>query len=103
MDESKTRSFRDLLRTAVTYRAVTLLLAMVLCVIGLYPGPALVLLRDPVWRNELVVRHLTDERAFWITGALVIIGPAVVLANTLPTSFDRAWDSLRARLMSIDD
>lgn len=95
------RSMRHRIRTAVTERAATLIIAAALLMLGVYPAPALVLFRDPAWRADFVVRRLVDERAFWIAGLLVIVGPAAILANMVPRPFDRVWVFIRARLGAI--
>ena len=86
------------LRGVVVLRPVPLIVATVLLLLGLYPGPALIVLRSPEWRTDIVANRFTDERAFWIAGLLVIVGPAMVLANLVPGGFDRGWLVLRSRL-----
>jgi hypothetical protein len=45
--------------------------------------------------------RLADERAFWISGLLVIVGPAIVLANMVPSWFDRLWEAAQTRLQAL--
>jgi uncharacterized membrane protein len=92
------RSFREWARTTITSRWVTLLVAATVLTLGVYPGPMLLLARDPAWRTDVIVSRIGDERAFWIAGFLVVVGPAVVLANMLSNRFDRAWTSVEVRL-----
>ena len=81
-------------------RPVPVLVAAALLLLGLYPGPALIILGSPAWRTDYVVSRFVDERAFWITGMLVIVGPAIVLANMVPNGFDRTWNALCHRVGS---
>ena len=80
------------IRPIVAQRSAAVVVAVALSMLGLYPGPMLVVLRDPAWHTNPAVRQLSYEWAFWITGLLIIVGPAVVLANMLTHRFDRVWD-----------
>ena len=95
------RSVRERALAALMPRWVTLLIAATLLTLGVYPGPMLLLVRDPAWRTDAIVRRLPDELAFWIAGFLVVVGPVVVLANMLSSRFDRAWTSVEVRLGTI--
>ena len=89
------------IRPIVAQRSAAVVVAVALSMLGLYPGPMLVVLRDPAWHTNPAVRQLSYEWAFWITGLLIIVGPAVVLANMLPHRFDRVWDCIRHRLGAV--
>ena len=97
------RSVGRWLRDTVPFKPVPMIVAATFLLLGLYPGPALIVLDSPAWRNDAVVNRLADERAFWIAGMLVIVGPAIVLANLVPIRFDRTWNALRDRLGSVRD
>lgn len=99
--ESNTQSIQRWVRETVARRAAALITASVIVLIGVYPGPLLFLLRDPAWRSDVVVVRLADERAFWISGLLVIVGPAIVLANMVPSWFDRRWEAAQTRLQAL--
>ena len=73
-----------------------------LVILGLYPGPALLLL-DPASSSNPISHQLAEEKAFWVTGALFIVGPAIVLANVMARRFDRLWFSIRSRMSAIGD
>ena len=90
------------LREALAPRASSLVIATVVGLLGLYPGPFIVL-GSAAWRSDYVASRFVDERAFWLAGLLVIIAPAILLANLLPDRFDRLWGSLRGRLASLRD
>ena len=87
---------------AVPLKPVPMIIAVAILLLGLYPGPAVIVLHNPAYRDAVVSR-LADETAFWIAGLLVIVGPAVVLANLVPNRFDRIWNALRNRAGSIRD
>src|SRR4029453_6041404 len=91
------------LRAVVMPRPMPVIIAGSLLLLGLYPGPTFIVLRSAAWRTDIVVQRFADERAFWIVGLLVIVGPAVVLANLIPRRFDRAWDALRRPLRTLHD
>jgi hypothetical protein len=95
------RSIPRRIRDAVAHRAGALTIATAFVLLGLYPGPALLLLRDPGWRTDIIVTRLADERAFWISGLLVVVGPAIVLANMIPRWFDRVWEMVQARVGAV--
>jgi hypothetical protein len=97
------RSIGRWLRDTVPLKPVPMFVAAAFLLLGLYPGPALIVLDSPAWRTDAVVNRLADERAFWVTGLLVIVGPAIVLANLVPIRFDRTWNALRDRLGSVRD
>ena len=97
------RPFYRRVRDVVAPRATTLVIATALVLVGVYPGPALIVLRDRAWRTHSVVLQLADERVFWIAGLLVIVGPAIVLANIAPGQFDRWWEFSRNRAGEVRD
>jgi hypothetical protein len=103
MSDPGTRTFWERTRTVITERSAMFAIAIVLVLVGFFPGPTLIFSLDPAWRTDVAVRHFADQRAFWITGALLIIGPAVVLANTLSERFDRVWNWLRSRMMGLGE
>src|SRR5437868_970952 len=70
------------------------LTAVLLLALGLFPGPTIALHRDPASFSDVVV-HLANSMYYWIAGVLLIVGPAVVLANTAPQYFDQAWHAIR--------
>jgi hypothetical protein len=87
-------------RGAFPRRPATLAIAALLLMLGLYPGP-LVLLQDPAWRTHPVVMQLAEARTFWTAGLLLIIGPPTVLVNLFPGRFDAAWYAVRDRLHAV--
>jgi len=95
--ELKGQAVQQWLRGSLAPRAVALVVVAVIGLLGLYPGPFL-LRRSPEWRSDFAVSHFFDERAFWVAGLLVIVGPAVVLANLLGDRFDRVWNWFGNRL-----
>lgn len=95
------RTMEQLIRDAVSQRAVTLAIAGALLLLAVYPGPLLVILRDPAWRTDAVAQKFAEEQAYWTAGLLVIVGPAVALANMIPEQFDRTWEYLRRRLGAV--
>ena len=99
--ELNAQAIRQRLHDALVPRAAALTIAAALLMLGLYPSPALVVLSDPAWRTDYVARQLAEERAYWIAGLLVIVGPAMVVANLAPRVFDRLWDVVRTRLGSV--
>src|SRR5262245_50334559 len=90
-------------RATLPLKPVPIIAAAALLLLGLYPGPALIVLDNPAWRTDAVVKRLADEQAFWVTGVLVIVGPAIVFANLVPNRFDRIWSALRERMGSVRD
>jgi len=90
------------LREALAPRAPSLVIVALIGLFGLYPGPFL-LLRSSAWRNDYVAIRFVDERAFWIAGLLVIVTPAIVLANLMAEPFDRAWNWIRSRSDALRD
>jgi len=98
-----TQSIGRWFRDTVPLKPVPMIVAAAFLLLGLYPGPLLIVLDSPTWRTDAVVNRLADERAFWVGGMLVIIGPAIVLANLIPTRFDRIWNALRDRVGSVRD
>lgn len=103
MTQLETSSIRRSLRDSLRARPAAAIVAAALLLLGLYPGPALIVLGNPAWRTDAVVNRLAEERAFWITGMLVIVGPAIVLANLIPDHFDRTWNAVRDRVGSLRD
>jgi len=97
-----TRSLLRGIRDALAARAGTLALAAMLVSLGVFPGPALLHV-DPSWSSHPVNRQFADEKAFWVAGALFIVGPAIVLANVLARWFDREWLGLRERMAAMSD
>ena len=88
---------------ALAYRPGTIALAVTFVLLGLYPGPELVLLLDPAWRTHPLERQLADERAFWATGFVFVVAPSIALANVLRGRFDRAWAVVRAVLGAVSE
>jgi hypothetical protein len=103
MTQLDAQSLRRWLRDVVGLRPLPVIVAATLLLVGLYPGPALIVLRSPAWKTDYVATRFADERAFWIVGLLVIAGPAIVLANLIPHRFDRTWNALRDRVGSVRD
>ena len=101
--ELRAPPIRQWLRETVAHRGASVMVAAVILLLGLYPGPGLFVLRSAAWRTDTVANRFADERAFWVAGALVIVGPAVVLANLIPDRFDRTWNAIRNRFGSIRD
>lgn len=97
------QSIQRWFRETVALRPAPLIIAAGLLLLGLYPGPLLVVLHSPAWRSDGATTRFADERAFWVAGLLLIIGPAVVLASMVPRLFDRVWSSIRARVGGIRD
>src|SRR5687768_1759403 len=73
-----------------------------LVIVGLFPGPALVLI-DPAWSSHPVGRQFAAEIRFWVAGSLFIVSPVIVLANVMAGRFDRQWIAMRGRLAAISD
>src|SRR5512146_710411 len=92
---------RYAIREVLWQRVAALVIAATLLMLGLYPGPMLVLAHNPAWSTNPALQQLSHERAFWVTGLVIIVGPAIVLANTLPYRFDRVWDWIRDRLGAV--
>jgi len=84
-------------------RGAMLAIATVFVLVGIYPGPSAIVLRDRAFRRHFITQQLADERVFWIAGLVVIVGPAIVLANLAPALVDRFWAALRSRLAAIAD
>jgi hypothetical protein len=97
------RSIRHRLGAVLAERRAAVAVALMLLMLGLYPGPAFILFRDPAWRTHPIVAQFVDERAFWIAGLVVFVGPAMVLASMAPRRFDRLWEALRSRLDGAPD
>ena len=68
--------------------------AVSLSALGLFPGPIIALRRNPELFSDIVV-HFANSVYYWTAAVLLIVGPALVLANTAPTPFDRAWSATR--------
>ena len=90
------------IRDAAAARAGTIAIAAMLVSLGLFPGPALLHI-DPSWSSHPTNRQFADEKAFWVTGALFIVGPAIVLAHVLGRRFDREWLALREGMSAVSD
>jgi len=103
MTQLETHPIRRWLRDVLPASPLPVIVAAALLLLGLYPGPALIVLGSPAWRTDAVVNRLVEERAFWVTGMLLIVGPAIVLANLVPNRFDRTWNALRERVGSFRD
>jgi hypothetical protein len=103
MTQLDAQALRRWFRNVVVLRRLPVIVAATLLLVGLYPGPALIVLRSPAWRTDYVATRFADERAFWIVGLLVIAGPAIVLANLIPNRFDQTWNALRDRVGSVRD
>jgi hypothetical protein len=103
MTQLDARSVGRWLRATVALKPVPIIVAAMFLLFGLYPGPALFVLHSPAWRNDAVVNRLAEERAFWVAGLFVIVGPAIVLANLVPDRFDRMWNAVRDRMGSVRD
>ncbi len=102
MSETRAHVIQRWFRDTVAARPAALVVATALVVLGLYPGPALVA-RSPAWQTDAVVNRFSDERAFWLSGLLIIVGPAIVVANLFPDRFDRAWIAVRTRVAALRD
>jgi len=76
------------------------LAAVLLLALGLFPGPTLALRHDPGMFSDVVV-HFANSLYYWIGAVFLIVGTAVVLANTAPEYFDRAWTSERTWVRNI--
>ena len=95
------RSMRRWLSETLAERRAAMAVALMLVMLGLYPGPAFVLFRDPAWRTHPIVAQFADERAFWVAGLVLFVGPAIVVAGMVPRRFDRLWGALRSRLDAV--
>ena len=87
---------------AIAGKPVTLAIAAFLVFLGLYPGP-LILLHDPAWQDNLVVRQLSETRVYRIVAFAVIIAPVLLVAHMFRNVFDQAWLEVRAHLGAVTD
>jgi len=92
------QTLRRWFRDAVLVRPVPMIVAAILLLGGLYPGPSLVVLHSPTSLTDIVASRFGDERDYWVAGLLLIVAPAIVLANLVPDRFDRVWHALRRRV-----
>src|SRR5687768_7980142 len=97
------RSIRRWIGETLLERRAAVAVALMLVMLGLYPGPAFVLFRDPVWRTHPIIAQFADERAFWVAGLVLFVGPAMVAASMVPRRFDRLWEALRGRLDAVPE
>ena len=98
----RARALLRAIRDAAAARAGTLAIAAMLVSLGLFPGPSLLHV-DPSWSSHPINRQFADEKEFWVTGALFMVVPAIVLANILGTRFDREWLALLERISTVSD
>ena len=90
-------------RTGIARRLLPIALALALLLLGVCPGPSLLLVYSDAWSGDAAVKHLADEQAFWLSGLLLIILPAIVFANLVPRAFDRIAGTVRRRVASMPD
>ena len=92
---------RPPLRAFARGRGPGLLIGAGLMVLGFHPAPLWLLMSDPAWRSDLAVRQFRSEADYWMSGILLVIGPALALGAMLAPQLDRGSRAARDALARV--